>query len=282
MQGRFPGHTCRQRLTDQLGEQAPLRTPGHLGHTDAHDPNTSGPLADSPGPLGVADHAAAAAVSYPRWLDNRSPALPPLKSILDLTALREMITRHEGKHKKVQADTRNRLMVGIGFALDRPVARDRLKAAGLDFEQVKAGKQDLTDKQIETLFQLDLHDALHDAPALIPGLGDLPEEKQRAVVALVFHLGADGFRPLKRLIGALVEKDYERAAEEIEHAVAFAREGTRAKELAALLRKDAFARPAVRGSLPRHRREAEPQGVAPAHTGQPVSFSPLHRRAFEG
>lgn len=280
MQGRLPGHVCAHKLTDHLGDYPPLRTPGPLGHTDAHDPNVASPLGDSPGPLGYGDYAEAGAARPARWLANRSPALPPLSNMLDVKALKELITRLEGNRPKVAADVHNRPVVGVGFRLDRPAARDRLRAAGLDPGAVKTGEQELSAQQIQTLLDQDLRDAIESAQEIVPSVADLPDEKQRVVIALVFSLGADDFRSMKPLIEALEEKDYEKAAGEMEHSQWVVRLGGPGKELVARMRKNDFTRSAEKGALPRHQRTLAGRGKSSRHTGQPPTFSAFRRPRF--
>jgi GH24 family phage-related lysozyme (muramidase) len=266
MQGRLPGATCRQRFNELIAEMPPLFTPGPTGHHDAHDPNLPGLLGASPGPLGNNDYAEDAAGECGQAMSKQMTT--PLKKTeskdLDTTKLKEQLERHEGKRAKVYKDSRGILTIGIGFNLQRSDAKKKIEGLGLKFDDVKSGKVQLTDDQIQKLFDADVEKAVSDAKGLVKNYDELPEARKRVVVNMIFNLGAGGFGKFKHLIADLEANDFEKAADEMKKSAWYTQVGKRAEELTDQMRGKPSLKPL---------RKKKPQPLKrkhPAPTGSPM------------
>lgn len=82
----------------------------------------------------------------------------------------------------------------------------------------------------------DVTKAIDAGRELIHSYDELPEEKKRAVVSMVFTLGKTGFGDLKELIGAIEQKDFDRAAQEMQNSIWFVQVGKRGQELVDAMR----------------------------------------------
>jgi lysozyme len=260
MQGRLPGATCRHRFNDLVTEMPPLRTPGPTGHHDTHDPNLPGSQGDSPGALGHDDYAEGAAEDREHWMGERfSARLRKYEPTdIDMAKLREQLEQHEGKRNKVYKDTKGILTIGIGFNLLRADAKKKIEALGLKYDDVKAGKVQLTDQQIQKLYDADVAQALVDARALVKNFNDLPEARKRVVINMIFNLGAAAFGKFKRLIVALQTNDFERAANEMKKSEWYDQVGKRAEELTDQMRGKVTVKPLLKKKKAPHLQRKQP------------------------
>jgi hypothetical protein len=97
--------------------------------------------------------------------------------------------------------------VGIGCNLDRGTARASLSAVGADYDAVRSGDADLTETQIDRIFNVDLELAIIEASRSVPEFTDLPEVVQLVLVDMVFNMGSIGF---PRMLEAVRAHDWHR------------------------------------------------------------------------
>jgi GH24 family phage-related lysozyme (muramidase) len=126
----------------------------------------------------------------------------------------QLLAKHEGRRKHVYLDTLNIPSIGIGFNLQRGGARQALASVGADYDQVLAGAQDLTDAQVDALFNRDLDTALAASQRQVPNFADLHPNAQLVVVDMMF-MGEAAFARFKKMIAALENLDYNTAADEM-------------------------------------------------------------------
>lgn len=126
--------------------------------------------------------------------------------------LASLIRRHEGVRYTVYADTVGKPTIGVGFNLQRAGARVRVGAVGADYEQILNGSAALTETQVNSLFSVDLDDAIDSARGIVRNFGQQPEPVQHVIVDMVFNLGPAGFQKFEKTILALEAKDYAAAA----------------------------------------------------------------------
>ena len=126
----------------------------------------------------------------------------------------ELLAKHEGRMKHVYLDTLQIPSIGIGFNLKRGGAREALQKVGADYDKVLAGTQDLTDVQIDGLFNKDLDTALAAAHRQVANFDDLAFNARLVVVDMMF-MGEAAFAGFKKLIAALKNRDYNIAADEM-------------------------------------------------------------------
>ncbi|WP_224249610.1 N-acetylmuramoyl-L-alanine amidase [Hyalangium gracile] len=154
------------------------------------------------------------------------------------TALKDWITLHEDRRYQVYTDTKGHPTVGIGFNLDREGAQQSLKALGVDYAAVKAGRTKLTDAQIDALFEADVKGVVETARTLLgqKTYDALNDARKIVVLDMIFNLGATGFGKFKKLIQALQRTDYQAAALEMEDSLWYGQVGRRSKNDVASMR----------------------------------------------
>ncbi len=148
----------------------------------------------------------------------------------------KLVKRHEGRRRRVYLDSEGHPTVGDGFNLDRPGARQALSRVGADYDAVRAGRQDLTDQQIDALLARDLADAVESARAVCPTFDRLPAGAQLALIDMAFNLGRAGLQAFHGMLDALAREDFAAAAAEALDSKWARQVGRRAIEDAALLR----------------------------------------------
>jgi GH24 family phage-related lysozyme (muramidase) len=157
--------------------------------------------------------------------------------------IKELIEKHEGRRDHAYPDTAGHPTVGVGFNLDRPDAREKIEALGLNYDDVRAGRQDLSDEQIDSLLDHDVETAISGARNDVSNFDSLPEGVQSAVVDMVFNVGESTFADFENTIDALENNDFERAADEMEDSDWYDQVGQRAAELVQQVRDAAQAEP---------------------------------------
>jgi GH24 family phage-related lysozyme (muramidase) len=118
----------------------------------------------------------------------------------------------EGKFKHKYIDSVGVPTVGIGFNMIKDHAKDRINATGADYDKVLAGKQDLSDDQINTLFKDDQTIAENSAKNSITDFDNLPADKQKALTDMTFNLGSFSHWP--NFVKAVNAGDWAKAAKE--------------------------------------------------------------------
>jgi hypothetical protein len=102
----------------------------------------------------------------------------------------------------------------------------------------------------------DVIKAVEAARQLVRNFDELPEEKKRAVVDMVYTVGSVELRRQTELIQALEGKDFDRAASLMEQSIWFTQAGRRAQEVVALMRQKPPAKPPeLPPRLPRVKRD---------------------------
>src|SRR5437764_14047965 len=102
--------------------------------------------------------------------------------------IKELIERHEDRREHVYPDTAGHPTVGVRFNLNRSDAREKIEALGLYYDDVRAGRQDLSDEQIDSLLDRDVETAISGARNDVSNFDSLPDGVQRSVVDMVFNM----------------------------------------------------------------------------------------------
>lgn len=123
----------------------------------------------------------------------------------------------EGLRLKAYKDSRQIPTVGYGFNLRRGgLAKARLAALGLKYEDVRWGKVSLTPEQAYQLLTWDVLDAVNAAVRIVgEEFWSHPVSVQIAVTDLIYNLGPSGFYDFKRARAALNAGDYRAMAREL-------------------------------------------------------------------
>lgn len=148
---------------------------------------------------------------------------------MDTTTLMGWIEHWEGRRDKTYLDSKGHPTIGIGFNLDAAGAQAAIEALGLNYNQVRAGTQLLTDTQIDTLFQQSVNTAIHGASQVIQNFNAVPGEKQIVIVDMIFNLGLAGFSRFHLTIQAINDEDWTTAAQQMQQSLWYNQVGPRAK-----------------------------------------------------
>lgn len=124
----------------------------------------------------------------------------------------ELIERHEGRRSKVYKDSLGVPTIGIGYNLKNSTAKEDLDKIGTNLNAVLRGKE-LSNKQINALFNLSLHRSLNDAKIYYPGFNTLPDTAKGILVDMAFNLGLTRLAKFEDLKAALKIGNYNQAAD---------------------------------------------------------------------
>ena len=152
-----------------------------------------------------------------------------LKSAMDIQKIKNWTTKWENRKEKVYTDSsvHQHPTIGIGFNLDRPDAKKKIQALGVNYSQVRSGSQTLDQKQIDQLFHDDINKAINGARRQISNFDSLPENKQMVIVDMVFNLGEPRFSKFKKTIQAIEKQDWQQTAEGMKSSQWFHQVGSR-------------------------------------------------------
>ena len=130
----------------------------------------------------------------------------------DIRTLIHVLARNEDRRNKCYLDSEGIPTVGIGFNLERADAPAKIAALGLDYDDVVAGRQTLSDAQIDRLLADDLVTAIGDARDLIADFDSLAAARQIVLVDMAFNLGKPRLANFRKMIAAIDAGDWDEAA----------------------------------------------------------------------
>lgn len=128
--------------------------------------------------------------------------------------LESLIERHEGRRALPYLDSRNVWTIGIGHNMAKPISA----------------------RAIQQIFEDDLHEAMNDCVHAFPWFADLSVPRQWVLVDMCFNLGLTKLRQFAKMMQALSLGEYETAAQEMLDSDWATQVGSRATELAHLMR----------------------------------------------
>lgn len=145
----------------------------------------------------------------------------------------EMIKRHEGWREKAYNDV-NGKAIGYGFYLSDPITKRYLP------KDVLAGRRPLTKAEADQILIKRIKRAEEDAKAVIGAdvWQRLGANQKKALIDMAYQHGQARFKQYKKMIRALREGDYERAAYEMRDSKWYRTYTTRAREIVNLFYKD--------------------------------------------
>jgi WXG100 family type VII secretion target len=144
--------------------------------------------------------------------------------------LMKYIEPWEGRRVGVYKDQKGNRTIGVGFNLERGDARAKIEAVGANFDDVLAGRQTLTNAQIDTLFRADVENSRNHARRLVNNFDTLPTEAQTMVTDMIFNMGSKNFAGFRRTIQALEANDFAQAADEMQDSKWYREGGRRPKD----------------------------------------------------
>jgi GH24 family phage-related lysozyme (muramidase) len=115
---------------------------------------------------------------------------------------------NEGARVTSYDDSQGVRTIGIGFNLDRSDAKEKIEAFGLDFDKVYSGEQKLDGTQIRSLFTDTMAEAETDAEAVFSNFGELSENRQTALIDMMFNMGKTKWLTFKNSIKEVENEDW--------------------------------------------------------------------------
>jgi GH24 family phage-related lysozyme (muramidase) len=125
---------------------------------------------------------------------------------MNLDRLKRQLEIDEGKKLRVYLDHLGYPTVGIGHLI-KDSSPERIRG-------LRVGDK-ITEEECHELFIQDISIAVGDCKIIFDEWDAFPSEVQEILVNMLFNLGRPRFLTFKRMIAALYEKDWKRAAEEM-------------------------------------------------------------------
>ncbi len=124
--------------------------------------------------------------------------------------MRKLLIEHEGKKNYPYLCKSGKITIGIGRNLT---------------------DKGISDREIEFLFKNDLEECLVDLNKIFPDYFLYPEYIQQVLCDMRFNLGPEGFRSFKKLIAAVINKDWKAMKREMKNSKWYEQVPNRAKDL---------------------------------------------------
>ena len=132
--------------------------------------------------------------------------------------LREMIKRHEGVETHAYKCSQNKTTIGVGRNIDPD------------------GGIGLSEAEIDYLLNNDINRCIDELSGFV-WFPDLNQERQNAIIDMVFNLGITRFKGFKNAIDAMSKSDFDTAADEFYDSRWAKQVGNRAIEICEMIRK---------------------------------------------
>ena len=127
-----------------------------------------------------------------------------------MKAIEKQLIKHEGLEKKVYRCPAGKLTVGVGRNLE---------------------DKGITEEEALFLLRNDIAECEDDLRSIFTEYDALDESRKRVLIDMRFNLGPSRFRQFKKLIAAVKEKEFSRAAEEMKDSNWYRQVGKRAETL---------------------------------------------------
>lgn len=142
-----------------------------------------------------------------------------------IDTIKEDLIRHEGYVTEIYLDSEHLPTFGIGHLVTEA-----------DPEYTWPVGTPVTDERILDVFHVDCNAACEDASALFLNFSSNPETVQRVLVNMAFNLGRNRLGKFKKMITAVNEGNYTKAADEMVDSKWYRQVKTRGVELVELMR----------------------------------------------
>ena len=143
--------------------------------------------------------------------------------------LREMLKRHEGLRLKPYRDTQGYLTIGYGWNLDaNPLPADYaacLRVTGA-----------ITEAMADHLLTISIDTAERNCKAMFPKFHEFSEVRKAALIDFFFNLGIGKVLTFKKALAAILDGDWDRAADEMQDSLWFSQVGDRGPEIVGMVR----------------------------------------------
>ena len=123
---------------------------------------------------------------------------------------------NEGNKPCVYNDHIGSPIIGIGFNLESPDAKEQIPKIGADYELVRAGKACLNDSQVRQLFENKMNEEVRCASLWLSSVwSKMNEERQSAIADMAFSMGCARLKTFKKMKAALERQNYDQAKREM-------------------------------------------------------------------
>eukprot|EP00928_Gymnodinium_smaydae_P084506 TRINITY_DN67775_c0_g1_i1.p1 TRINITY_DN67775_c0_g1~~TRINITY_DN67775_c0_g1_i1.p1 ORF type:complete len:242 (-),score=28.17 TRINITY_DN67775_c0_g1_i1:217-942(-) len=106
--------------------------------------------------------------------------------------INEFVASHHAKQLCPVEDARGRKIIGRGYDVNTPGARDTFSVLGCDYESIRFGNMCLDDSQVETLFHFELRAAVEQVRNTLRGYDVLCCDLQKVIIELYYSQRASG------------------------------------------------------------------------------------------
>lgn len=147
----------------------------------------------------------------------------------------EQIAQHEGfqPYSYKDVDTRS---IGYGFNLGRKDSKKDIENLGLNYEDIYYGRHPITEEQAILLLNTRVNEAAEIAKRFLPNLEGHPHSVQKVIIDMAYNLGGPRLSQFKKLRSALINKDYQTAANEMIDSKWYGQVGSRSANLVEMMR----------------------------------------------
>ncbi len=152
--------------------------------------------------------------------------------------LTSQLIKHEGKRTKVYKDSEGIPTIGVGFNLKRADAKSLIDSLKLNYEDVLAGKSELSDEQIGELLRHDIEMAITDCKSVVKNFDSLSDVRKRVLVDMMFNLGKSRFSDFKKMLAAVEASNFEEAAKQMKNSKWCGQVKVRCDTLCLMIRED--------------------------------------------
>ncbi|MBC8176727.1 MAG: glycoside hydrolase family protein [Desulfobacteraceae bacterium] len=132
-----------------------------------------------------------------------------------MKAIEKQLIDHEGLEKMVYRCPAGKLTVGVGRNLE---------------------DKGITEEEALFLLRNDIAECEDDLRSIFTEYDTLDESRKRVLIDMRFNLGPSRFRQFKKLIAAVKEKDFSRAADEMKDSNWYRKVGKRAETLLEMMK----------------------------------------------
>lgn len=139
--------------------------------------------------------------------------------------IKEDLVRHEGYVREIYMCSEGYATFGVGHMV-----------VETDPEHTWPIGTPVNDERILNAFEEDFLDALEDAESLVEGLYNHPDNVIRVLVNMAFNLGRNRLKGFKKMLQAVEDHNYGKAADEMEDSKWYHQVGRRSTELVNTMR----------------------------------------------
>ncbi len=134
---------------------------------------------------------------------------------MDRTTLKNFIEEAQGRRLVCYQNSEGIPCIGVGVNLLEERNAKRIDVLGRVIGNLSAGREELTDREVDWLLDGDIELAVQDAQHLIANFDELDPVRQMVLVDMVFNLGRHRFAGFKRMRAAIIASRFGEAADEM-------------------------------------------------------------------